>query len=444
MRRNLRERVLPAEGDAGYGFGDMYKIRSDREEHTILLPATLDDHFPLLKYMFWSKGYAVVALDESDEFTVREEGLKYSNYDICYPFVLMAGQVMRALKSGKYDPKKTFVLIPTAGDACRGACYIGLMERSLHQAGFPDTHMMTINVRHVCNEITMKITLDTAIRGLFGLFYGDILMMLANQTRPYEAHKGDTEALRQRWIRELESDIRLGKHLTLHHMKKNFDRIAKSFREIERTGEKRQKIAIVAEFYVKYCALGNWNLIPYLEEHGCEAHVNGLSWYMLYYIDSHKPASWGLERAGFEAVKKLLTYSQDEMLLAMRRHGFHTMSRYRTMDRESRPYVSHNLTNADGWLMGAEAVDYIRHGYRKILCSAPFGCLPNVCAGRGVYPSLRAAFPYAMLTVIETDSSGSKLNYYNRVQMLVDMKLPKRKREGNGKQKSTFGRAPKS
>ena len=112
----------------------MYKIKTNREENTILIPATLDMHFPLLRFMFWSKGYRVVPLTESDEFLIREEGLKYVNYDICYPFVLMTGQVVRALRSGKYDPKKTFILMPTAGDACRGACYISLMERSLRNS----------------------------------------------------------------------------------------------------------------------------------------------------------------------------------------------------------------------------------------------------------------------------------------------------------------------
>ena len=217
----------------------MYKIRSETEENTILIPATLDNHFPLLKYMFWSKGYAVIPLDESDEFEVRQEGLKYSNHDICYPFVLMAGQVVRALRSGKYDPKKTFILMPTAGDACRGACYLGLMRRSLDKSHFEDVRVMTINVRHVRDDIQLKISLDTAIRGLFGLFYGDILMLLANQVRPYEVNKGETDALYKEWLDKLSEDLRLGKNLTLGKMKKNFRKIAESFANIKRDGKER-------------------------------------------------------------------------------------------------------------------------------------------------------------------------------------------------------------
>lgn len=403
----------------------MYKIKSNREENTILIPATLDMHFPLLRFMFWSKGYKCVPLEDDDEFLVREEGLKYVNYDICYPFVLMTGQVVKALRSGKYDPKKTFILMPTAGDACRGACYIGLMQRSLRNSHFEDVRVMTINVRHVCDEISLPITTDTAIRGLFGLFYGDILLLLTNQTRPYEVNKGETDALCKRWMKELSTDLRLGRHLTLHHMKKNFERMAKSFREIPRRDEKRQVIGLAAEFYVKYCALGNWNVIDYIEKQGCEAHVNGASWYGLYYIDSHKPKVWNAERVGFEAVKRLMMHVQDDMILALRRNGFHCLSRYKTMDKNSRELVSHNLTVGDGWLLGAETIDYIRHGVRKILCIAPFGCMANVCAGRGVYPNLRRAFPKAAITVVETDSSGLKLNYFNRISMLIDQKLPK-------------------
>lgn len=398
----------------------MYKILSDNEEKTILLPATLDSHFPLLKYMFWSKGFRCIPLDEKDEFTIRQEGMKYANHDICYPFILMAGQVVRALRTGKYDLKKTFILMPTAGDACRGACYIGLMTRTLKKAGLDDVRVMTINVRHVRDDISLKINLDTAIRGLFGMFYGDILMMLANQVRPYEVNKGETNALFDHWVDVLSGDLRLGRNLTLGKMKKNFAKIAESFAAIKKDGKKRQVIGVVGEFYVKYCSLGNWDLIDYLEENNCEAYVNGLSWYILYYIDSHKPAKKNLERAGFEFVKKMMISLQDSMRETMTRYGFKALSSYKKLDENSRDIVSHNLLIGDGWLMGAEVIDYIDNDIKKVVCIAPFGCMPNVCEGRGLYPYLKRQYPEASISVVEPDMSGSKMNYFNRVRMLID------------------------
>ena len=400
----------------------MYKIKKEKEENTILIPAMMDAHYPLLKYMFWSKGYGVVLLDETDEFEIKSEGMKYANHDICFPFILMTGQVVRALKTKKYDPRRTFVLIPTAGDACRGACYIGLMRRSLMRAGFDDVRVLTINVRHVEDEISLKINFDTVIRGLFGLFYGDILMMLSNQVRPYEVNKGETDALYQKWVKKLSRDLRLGKNLTLGRMKKNFERIAESFAKVERDGKDRKVVGIVAEFYVKYCALGNWNVIRYLEENGCEAFVNGASWYALYYVDSHKPDKFNPERVGFEIVKKILVHTQEAMRSAMARHGFKTLSAYEVMDKNSREQISHDFLIGDGWLLGAEVVDYIHNGVNKILCIAPFGCMPNVCEGRGLYPYLKRQYPEVSIAVVETDMSGAKLNYYNRIQMLINRK----------------------
>ena len=397
----------------------MYKILDDREENTILLPATLDAHFPLLKYMFWSKGFCVVPLEDDDEYAVKSEGMKYANHDICYPFILMVGQVLRALKTGQYEPEKTYILMPTAGDACRGACYIGLMRNSLEKSGYGKVRVLTINVRHVANEISLKLNADTAIRGLFGLYYGDILMMLANQVRPYEIHKGETDALHRRWIEELSEDLRLGRNLTLGKMKRNFERIAASFEQIERDDKPRKRVGIVAEFYVKYCALGNWDLIRYLEDNGCEAFVNGASWYALYYIDSHKPDRVNPERIAFELAKKLMVHVQECMRETMKRHGFKTLSSYKDLDENSKDLVSHNFHIGDGWLLGAELIDYFHNDINKVLCIAPFGCMPNVCEGRGLYPHLKRQFPKASIALLEPDMSGSKLNYYNRVEMLI-------------------------
>ncbi|MBQ3852567.1 MAG: hypothetical protein II760_04210, partial [Lachnospiraceae bacterium] len=172
--------------------------------------------------------------------------------------------------------------------------------------------------------------------------------------------------------------------------------------------------------YVKYCSLGNWDLIPYLEENNCEAYVNGLSWYILYYIDSHKPANMNLERLGFEFVKRMLVKLQDSMRDTMTKYGFKALSSYKKLDENSREVVSHNLLIGDGWLMGAEVIDFIDNDIRKVACIAPFGCMPNVCEGRGLYPYLKRKYPQAAISVVEPDMSGSKMNYFNRVRMLID------------------------
>ena len=108
------------------------------------------------------------------------------------------------------------------------------------------------------------------------------------------------------------------------------------------------------------------------------------------------------------------------MRSAMVRHGFKTLSAYEVMDKNSRKQISHNFLIGDGWLLGAEVVDYIHNGVNKILCIAPFGCMPNVCEGRGLYPYLKRQYPETSIAVVEMDMSGAKLNYYNRIQLLIN------------------------
>lgn len=397
----------------------MYKINENihREKYRLIIPATLDMHYPLLKYMFWSKKYWVEILDNTED--INDTGLAYSNNDMCYPYILLAGQAIRALKDGSFPAEKSLLLAPTAGDACRGACYIGLFKKSLKKAGFDACKVMTINVRHIEDEISLNYSLDMAIRGIYGLFYGDILMLLANQIRPYEINKGETDELWQKWINTVSEDLRSGKNLTRKKMYANFQRICDEFNKIPRAGNPKEIIGLVGEFYAKYCSLGNWDAVKFIEDHNCESHTNGLSWYVLYYIETHMPVHPGVEKAAFKFAQNYLSDIHNKMIEIIKANGFHSLPNLQTLKEDSLDYISQNLTIGDGWLMGAEVIGYSNSFCKKVLCVAPFGCMANVCAGRGLYPYLHRCFPDTAIVSVETDASGSKGNYYNRILMLI-------------------------
>ena len=215
------------------------------------------------------------------------EGLKYVNNDMCYPIVLNAGQMIDALQSGKYDINRTRLLMPTAGDACRGANYLHVLKESVRKAGFDRVKILSLNVKGLEKECQMRVHPFMVWRALFGLFYGDILMLLLNQTRPNEVKKGQSQRMWQKWIDILSRDLKEGKNLTLGRMKRNFVRIARDFSRIKLHDKRKQRVGIVGELYIKYCHLGNWDMIKFLESNGCESHTNGLSWYAMYYMDSH-------------------------------------------------------------------------------------------------------------------------------------------------------------
>ena len=401
----------------------MRKIKEDNinNRDILFIPAMLDCHFPLLKYAFYSSKYYPVILDNEEDIT--NIGLKYVNHEMCYPIILIAGQMIGKLLEATYNPAKVKLLMPTAGDACRGGNYNGVLKRAVAKAGFCSTEVLTLNAVGMDKKHALKITPDMVYRAVFGLFYGDILMLLLNQVRPYEKKPGAARECYDKWVHILAQDIIQGKHLTFSKMKQNFYRIAKDFAEIDKIKEKKQRIGLVGEIYIKYCHMGNWNMVTYLEKAGCETHTNGLSWYALYYIDSHLSEEKGLLKHGFQLVYKLLRDLQRAMITALREYDFYTLDEFEIMKKEAQGYVNYNQTIGDGWLIGAEAIAHIKHECPKVLGMQPFGCMPNHTCGRGIYPAISRAFPESRIVSIDVDPGAAKDNVYNRVMMLVNAKL---------------------
>lgn len=399
----------------------MGRIVPSPQARTLLVPAMLDDHFPLLQYALYSKDLRPVIL--SNEEGITELGLKYVNNDMCYPCILNVGQLLAALASGEYPLSRTCLLMPTLGDACRGSNYISALRKAVKAAGFSQVPVLSMNVKGLERGHCVPIHLSMAWRALFAMYYGDILMLLCNQTRPYETVPGGAEALRQQWFQRLRQDLEAGSHLTLPQLRRNLRDIARSFSALPCTGGPKQRIGILGDVYTKYCHLGNWSVVPCLEGWGCEVYVGGLSWYVQYYLDSHRPER-GPGRGAYQALGRLLLGLQREMLGALRQYGFHAGPDFAAMKEEAAPYVPMGITVGDGWLLGAEAVGMIRHGCPKVLAIHPFGCLPGHVCGKGYYPSLGRRLPEGKIVTVDVDASGSRVSFYNRVRMLVDVGLP--------------------
>jgi len=400
----------------------MYKIDESKhkEKYDLILPSMLDGHYPLLKYMFWSRTYRPILLD--NDAGIVDEGLRYINNDMCFPVILITGQMIKALKDGDFNIEKTHLLMATAGDACRGANYVPIMRRAVHKAGF-NCRVLTINVAGFEKENMLPVSFQMFWRGLFGMFYADILLALLWQTRPYELEKGAADAMYKKWEERLADDLRRNKHLSIKQMKNNFKLIVRDFKSLKLSGEKKQRVGIVGEIFGKYSHLGNYDVARYLEERGCEVYINGLSWYVLYYIQSHMNSSKGVEKTVFNKAYGFIEKIQNCMIEAIRSEGFYVLDNMTKLRKQSKPYVSDNLNIGDGWLIGTEIIGMIKNDCRKVLAVAPFGCLPNCCCGRGVYHYLQRTFPEGMIVPVEPDSSASTQNYFNRESSWLNLSI---------------------
>ena len=391
-----------------------------KEKRYLLIPALLDAHFPLMKYAFYTRDYQPVILN--NRRGVTQEGLRYVHNDMCYPCILNTGQMIAALKSGHFPPERTRLLMPSVGDACRGSNYTECLRKAVRKAGFPQVRVLTMNLVHIDKENQLGITPGMVWRALFALFYGDLLMILVQQVRPYECEKGAAEACRDRWFGILGEELRTMKNLRISVMLRRFGEITAEFAAIPRRNEKRRRIALVGELYTKYCALGNWDMVQYLEQSGCESFTNGLSWYVLYYIDSHLMLASPPEAAGYRAVGGMLGALQKRMIAALEEAGFFSLPPLAVLKREAAETIGLGAAVGDGWLIGAETAGYLRHGWRRVLAIQPFGCMPNHVCGRGRYAAIQRKCGGQVVSV-DVDSSGSRVNVYNRARLLIDGEL---------------------
>ena len=269
---------------------------------TLLIPSLLDDHFPLLQYAFASDRWTPVLLTE--EKGLADLGLRYIHSDMCYPAHLVAGQILSALQSGNYDTDTCGVLVGQAGDECRGSCLIRILRKVLHKAGFPNVALLSLNVRDIDPEDGLSIRPSMVFQALAGAVWGDMLAILRDQTRPYEAVPGAAQALWRHWMDVLAPEMT--RPLSRGAILARCREIADSFRVLERTERSAQKIAIVGEIYTKYCCLGNWDLKEYLAAEHCQTAVGGITWYALYYMDSHALKGSVVQRAFYRAAQSYL------------------------------------------------------------------------------------------------------------------------------------------
>lgn len=394
-------------------------MKRGQKKRTLLIPALLDRHWPLLRWAFESDRYHAVVLEEGAE----ELGLRHMHNDLCYPFVLISGQVLHALKSGQYDPAETSVLISQTGDGCRGSCLIRLLRPVLDKEGFPEVPLLSLNTRGIEKSSALPVSPAMGLRALAAAFWGDALLLMGNQTRPWEAKRGSTNACIAHWESRLSSDLAANRNLTPGGILDRCREMAEDFRKIEKTDKKVQKIAVVGDIYCKYCRLGNWDLERYLEEQNCAAGVNGLTWYALYYLDSHLDIGPGPIRYGGKFLAILGGRIQDRFIKILQNAGFTVLPPYRELKVLARNLNGTRCALGSGWLLSAEAAAWVNAGWRKVLSGLPFGCLPGHVYGRSVYASLQRQLSGSLIVGVDYDASTREVTVQSRIRMLIDSEL---------------------
>ena len=389
----------------------------DKKKHVLLIPDLFPIHMELLANVIRASGYRVEVL-RTHGADVMEAGLKYIHNDMCYPAICSLGQQLHAITSGTYDPADVAFVQFQTGGGCRASNYSMVLRKALNKLGL-EIPIVTLGFSTLSRNSGFSLTPAMCIRALVAVTYGDLLLLLTHQTRPWEAVPGAAEACRAQWTARLAEELKTGRGLTLGRMRQVFAQAAADFAKIPLRPGPRRRVALVGELYTKYCALGNWDMVAFLEGEGWEVAVNGFSWYLLYYA-SNQIAAGGPAQGVWRGLSRWVAGLQQDLCRALADHGFFTLPPFPAFQREAAAWISQDLQVADGWLIGAEAAAWLRAGCSRVLAMQPFGCLPNHVCGRGQYAALVRRVGAGKLVSVDVDASLPRLGVYHRVKLLLE------------------------
>ena len=394
--------------------------------YTILAPQMAPYHFELLVPIFKRFGYNVDLLPSVDHGAV-DAGLKYVNNDICYPSILVTGQIMEAVTSGRYDTDKLAVLITQTGGGCRATNYISLIRKALKAAGLGHIPVIALSFKDL-GEVNpgFKITPKMLLQAVYALCYGDLLMMTLYRTRPYEIEPGAANHLFDHWMAECKAQLARG--VKRSEFKRTVKQIVEDFDTLPLQGEgTKPRVGVVGEILVKFHPTANNQIVDVIEREGCEAVVPGLIEFFLFGIAggifqkdplgrSAKGALGG--KIGLSAIAKFRKPVNDALAASTR---FNPPANIYELAEYASEILSLCNSMGEGWLLTAEMVELIVSGAPNVVCTQPFACLPNHVVGKAVIKELRRRYPESNIVAVDYDPGASEVNQLNRIKLMISV-----------------------
>ena len=394
-----------------------------RKEYTILCPQMSPFHFGILEAAFNASGYNLEVLPNDNKHAV-DVGLKYVNNDACYPSLMVVGQIMDALLSGKYDLNKTAVIMSQTGGGCRASNYIAFIRRALKKAGMEQVPVISINLSGLESNPGFKLTLPLIKRIVYGAVFGDILMKCVYRMRPYELEKGIVNRKHKIWEQRAIAFV-TGSSVSHGTFKKMCREMIHDFDTIPISDEKKPRVGIVGEILVKFLPAANNHLADLLEAEGAEPVVPDLIDFICYcfYNQNFKVEKLGFKKSkatianlGLRAIDWLRKTANEA--LEQSRH-FTPAADIRDLAKMAAPIVSAGNQTGEGWFLTGEMMELIHGGVPNIVCIQPFGCLPNHIVGKGVIKEVRREHPEANIVAIDYDPGASEVNQLNRIKLML-------------------------
>ena len=396
-----------------------------RKNYTILCPQMSPIHFELLEPALRSCSYNIEVLP-NDNRTAVDMGLKYVNNDACFPSLMVVGQIMDAVLSGKYDTDKIAVIITQTGGGCRATNYIGFIRRALERAGYGHIPVVSLNLSKLESNPGFHLMSYPLIKkALFGLTFGDIFMRCVYRMRPYELEAGSANALHRKWVDKCQAFV-ASKHPSIYKFRRMCKEIIEDFDKLPIDESlKKPKVGVVGEILVKFLPAANNYLVDLLEMEGAEAVVPDLTDFLMYCFKNAEFKATHLGMKKSTAFWCRMGIAAMEWFRGAAHKAFEQSKHFEPpvhidkLAKMAAPIVSLGNQTGEGWFLTGEMLELIHNGTNNIVCTQPFACLPNHVVGKGVIKKLRQHYPKSNVVAIDYDPGASEVNQLNRLKLML-------------------------
>lgn len=402
-----------------------------KEKHTILAPQMAPIHFELIKTVLHKYGYKILIPALPDKKAI-DLGLRYVNNEMCYPAIVVVGQMISALKSGECDPNNTSIILFQTCGGCRATNYISVLRRALKFAGFGQVPVFA------CYGLPDEtdafiLSRDCLMDTIKAAVYGDLLMNVSNRMRPYEVRCGETDNLFAEWMISAKNDLVNGNYFSY---RKNIKEIVRQFDAIPISEEIKPRVGIVGEILVKYHPIANNHLEKVLADEGAEVIMPDFVDFFLYIaydsiVKRELLAGSRRDMLFAELFIKFIEFFRLPMKNALKNSKhFKAPHSIKEIAQMASKFVSTGNLSGEGWFLTGEMVKLIADGVENVVCLQPFACLPNHLTGKGVMHALRQHFERANIVAIDCEAGSSEVNQLNRIKLMFSIAkklLPTRK-----------------
>lgn len=392
-----------------------------KKARKLLIPQMAPLHFQFAREIFACEGYDACLLPKVEKEAI-ELGLRHVNNDACYPAILVVGQLLHAVKTGRHDLNEVALVLSQTGGACRATNYVAFLRKALNDAGLENT--MVANFSATMHAPGIPLTRKLIHRLIMAGHYGDALSRALHRIRPYEKTRGETEELVARWSELAKSNILDGSPL---RFRENIHKLARDFDNVPiYAKERKPRVGLVGEILLKYHPQANNDAVRIIENEECELVSTDIMDFISYCFYGH---IFNRERLAGKilpaAVARIAIAFLDFTRKALRdafgaSERFRAPAKFMTLPPLAKPVVSLGQQAGEGWLLAAEMIRMLRDGVSAILCAQPFGCLPNHIVGKGIIREIKKLYPDAVITPLDYDPGASETNQINRIKLMID------------------------